>query len=99
MPVRWSPLKVSQAIDRVEAQLNAAHKPLERAQKEALKALETPALPEYMKYEIRSLADSLRASVSRISYEIERVRRDLPKDQLTKEKQDQAERAALVLDC
>ena len=96
MPVKWSPLKVSEAVDRVEKHFNAARKPLYRAQEEALTALDTPELPEYMKYEVRSLADSIRGSISRITYDIERVRKDLPADQLAREKQDQVERPALV---
>jgi len=96
MSVRWSPLKVSEAVDRVEAHLKAARKPLVRAQEEALTTLDIPELPDYMKWEIRSLADRVRGSLSAISYDIERIRRDLPKDQLTREKQDQVERPTLV---
>ena len=95
MPVKWSPLKVSQAMDVVEEHLNNASTPLELAREEALKALEIPNLPQYIDSELRSLATNIEWVVQKPRSDIARIRRDLPKDKLAAE-QSRGEQQALV---
>ena len=86
MPVKWSPLKVSQAVDIIEEHVNNGSTPFDLAREEAGKALLIPNLPQYMESEFRTLAANLESGVQRIRSDIARVRRDLPKDQLAQEK-------------
>lgn len=86
MPVKWSPLKVSQAVDIIEEHVNNASTPFDLAREEARKALLIPQLPQWMELELRSLATSIEWAVQRVRSDIARVRRDLPQDQLAKEK-------------
>lgn len=96
MPVRWSPLAVSEAMDRVEAQVQKTVKPLALAREVALEAAKLPQLPEYMKWKIRSLAESLESTSRHLEYRIKGVRDDLPEEQLAAERGHQADQPALV---
>jgi len=48
MPIRWSPLKVNEAADRLEDYVNQAVEPLEQARIVAREALRIPNLPQYV---------------------------------------------------
>jgi|GEM_PF-714101 len=84
MPVRWNTLKVSQAVDRVEEQVNQARPFLEMAKEEARKALTIPNLPQYIEVEVRSLAGQCASAIWRIETDIGRIRRDIPQDDLAR---------------
>ena len=60
MPIKWSALKVSEAMDMAEEFVNEAKEPLERALMVAQEAENIDNLPEYMKQRI-----------SRLTYEIQ----------------------------
>jgi len=98
MPIRWSALKASQAVDLVEEHVTNASTPLQLAKEEALKALDIPNLPQYIESEFRSLASNCEWSVKKIRSDIERIRRDIPKDGLEREKkrQEQGETGSLM---
>ena len=98
MPVKWSPLRVSQAMDLVEEHLNKVKAPLELAAEEVEKARKIPNLPQYIDVELISLACKIEDLQDRPRSDIDRIRRDLPKDVLAAEKarQEVGEQTALV---
>lgn len=55
MAIRWSAVKVSEAIDKVEQQITLAEPFLDEAKRLANEALSIPNLPEYMSQRFRSL--------------------------------------------
>ena len=62
MPIRWSALKVKEAMDRVEEIVKPILEPLEQAKAVVAEAEKLPHLPDYMKQRL-----------SRLEGEIERV--------------------------
>ena len=48
MPIKWSPLRVSEAVDMVEEFVNQAAEPLEQAKIVAIEARKIPNLPQYV---------------------------------------------------
>ncbi|MFC2046708.1 hypothetical protein ACFLTK_00310 [Chloroflexota bacterium] len=48
MPIKWSPLRVSEAMDMVEEFVNQAAEPLEQAKLVANEARSIPNLPQYL---------------------------------------------------
>lgn len=62
MPIKWSTLKVSEAMEMAEEFINQAKEPLEQALIVAEAAEEINGLPDYMKQRI-----------SRLTYEIQRA--------------------------
>ena len=98
MPVKWSPLRVSQAMDKVEEHLNNASAPLELAREEAVKAREIPNLPQYVTSRLRSLEVNIQWVIEKPRSDIGMLRRDLPGDTLAAEeaRQEQGEQTALV---
>ena len=62
MPIKWSAVKVSQAVDLIEMYVNQAAGPLESARAAAREATQIPDVPGY-------IADCLR----RLTGEIERT--------------------------
>lgn len=96
MRVRWSPLEVSDAMNRVEEHLNNARAPLELAREEAVKAREIPNLPQYVTSRLRSLEVNIQWVIDKPRSDIGMLRRDLPKDQLAEERQRRADQPSLV---
>ena len=77
MPIRWSALKVSEAMDMVEEFVNQAVDPLEQAKTVANEARNIASLPQYLDQRLARLI----IDIERIDYiktSIEAVRRDLP---------------------
>lgn len=77
MPITWSAVKVSEAMDEVLLQLGLAESFLAEAEKKAREATQIPDLPEYM----HSRMESLIFTIERRSYmkaAIESVRQDIP---------------------
>ena len=50
MPIKWSALKVSEAMDMVEEYIDQAVEPLEQARIVAQEARNIPNLPQYVGY-------------------------------------------------
>jgi len=86
MAVKWSPLAVSEIMDKVEAQINLAESFIEEAHDISEKASAIPNLPEYMKGRLVNVEMSAGAAVERIRNAIESVRKDLPEKDLANEK-------------
>ena len=77
MPIKWSALMVSEAMDMVEEFVNQAVDPLEQAKIVANEARNIPNLPQYLDQRIMRLV----CDIERIDYiksAIEAVRKDLP---------------------
>ncbi|MDD5511655.1 MAG: hypothetical protein PHI12_12725 [Dehalococcoidales bacterium] len=85
MPIRWSALLVSEAMDMVEEMVDQAAEPLERAKIVANEARNIPNLPQYLDQRLVRLV----CDIERISYiksAIKAVRDDLPDGAIETEK-------------
>ena len=87
MPVRWSPLAVNDAMNQVDQEVSKIVMPLQRAREIALEAGKLPQLPEYLKWKISRLAESLEGAHSALDYRVRSIRDELPHDQLAAERQ------------
>ncbi len=77
MPIKWSPLRVSEAMDMVEEFVNQAAEPLEQAKIVASEARNIANLPQYLDQRlVRLIIDIERIDYIRNS--INAVRNDLP---------------------
>ena len=77
MPIKWSALMVSDAMDMVEEFVNQASDPLEQAKIVANEARNIPNLPQYLDQRLVRLV----CDIERIDYiksAIKAVRNDLP---------------------
>jgi len=85
MPIRWSALRVSEAMDMVEDFVNQAVEPLEQAKIVANEARNIANLPQYLDQRLARLA----IDIERIDYiknSINAVRNDLPNEAIESEK-------------
>ena len=55
MPIKWNPLKVNEAMDKVEEQISQVIEPLELARLAAREALNIPNLPQYVTQHINRI--------------------------------------------
>ena len=86
MPIKWSPLMVSEAMDMVEEYVNQAVEPMEQARIVAREARHIPNLPQYVdQYLVRIIGEIDRAiggsqwePVGRLKAGIQSVRVSLP---------------------
>ena len=86
MPVKWSALKVTEAMDMVEEYVNQTVEPLEQARIVASEARNIPNLPRYVdQYLLRIIGEIDRAiggsqwePVGRLKAGIQSVRESLP---------------------
>jgi len=94
MPVKWSALKVSEAVDMVEEFVNQAVEPLEQARIVAREARNIPNLPQYVdQYLVRIIGEIDRAiggsqwePDGRLKAGIQSVRESLPDGAADKER-------------
>ena len=85
MPIKWSALLVSDAMDMVEEFVNQAADPLEQAKIVANEARKIPNLPQYLDQRLTRLI----ISIERMDYikaSIKAVREDLPDGAVEAEK-------------
>ncbi len=86
MPVKWSALRVNEAMDMVEEYVNQVVEPLEQARIVATEARNIPNLPQYVdQYLLRIIGEIDRAiggsqwePVGRLKTGIQSVRESLP---------------------
>jgi len=89
MPIKWSPLRVSEAMDMVEEFVNHAAEPLEQAKIVANEARSIANLPQYLDQRlVRLIIDIERIDYVRTS--INAVRRDLPDGAVEAEKKSES---------
>ena len=77
MPIKWSAVKVSEAMDEVEAQVNLADQFIAEARAKAGAAKKIDNLPGYIDQRINRLIDQL-DRMENIKDAIESVRKDIP---------------------
>ena len=89
MPIKWSALRVSEAMDMVEELISQADEPLDQAKIVANEARNIVNLPQYLDQRlVRLIID-----IERIDYiksSIEAVRRDLPDGAVEAEKKSES---------
>lgn len=94
MPVKWSALKVNEAMDMVEEYVNQAVEPLEQAKIVASEARNIPNLPQYVDQHLvriigevdRAIGGSQWEPVGRLKAGIQSVRESLPNGAVDEEK-------------
>ena len=89
MPIKWSALRVSEAMDMVEEFVNQAAEPLEQAKLVANEARSIPNLPQYLDQRlVRLVIDIERIDSIRSSVKV--VRSDLPDRAVEAEKKSES---------
>ena len=94
MPIKWSALKVNEAMDMVEEYVNQAVEPLEQARIVAREARNIPNLPQYVDQHLlriigeidRVIGGSQWEPVGRLKAGIQSVRESLPDGAVEDEK-------------
>ena len=94
MPIRWSALRVSEAMDIVDEFVNQAIEPLEQTRIVAREARNIPNLPQYVDQHIlriiseidRAIGGSQWEPVGRLRSGIQSVRDSLPEGVVEEEK-------------
>jgi hypothetical protein len=94
MPIRWSPLKVAEAMDMLEDCINQAVEPLEQARIIARKARNIPNLPQYVDQHLLRIISEIDRAIGGSQWEpvgilkagIQSVREALPEGALEDEK-------------
>jgi len=77
MPIKWSAVKVSEAMDEVEAQVLLADQFIAEAKAKVAAAKKIPNLPQYMEHRFLRLIDQLNR-MGYIKGAIKAVRNDIP---------------------
>ena len=95
MPIKWSGLRVIEAMDMAEEHVKEAIEPLEQALLVAEEAAKIPNLPDYMKDRINRLIDELKRMTGGVIYghetpsylvsSIDSIRGNIPKEALEQE--------------
>jgi len=89
MPIKWSALRVNEAMDMVEEYVNRAAEPLDQAKIVASEARNITNLPQYLDQRLARLS----VDIERIDYirnSINAVRRDLPDGAIEAEKKSES---------
>jgi hypothetical protein len=96
VPIKWSGLRVIEAMDMAEEYVSQAIEPLEQALLVAEEAAKIPNLPDYMKDRINRLIDELKRMTggvvygqqmpSRLISVIDAIRDTIPKETLAGER-------------
>jgi len=85
MPIKWSAIKVSEAMDRLEGFVDLATGPLDEARKVAHEARGIPDLPQYIDDRLCRILDRI-GRMNEITTAIGSVRESIPGEALTAEK-------------
>jgi hypothetical protein len=105
MPIKWSALKVSEAMDMVEEYIEQAVEPLEQARIVAQEARNIPDLPQYVsQYLVRIIGEIDRAiggsqwePVGRLKAAIQSARDSLPDGAVENERKSESHGQQLLL--
>ena len=89
MPVKWSALRVSEAMDMVEEFVNQAAEPLEQAKLVANEARSIPNLPQYLDQRLVRLVIDIER-IDSIRNSAKAVRSDLPDRAVEAEKKSES---------
>ncbi len=85
MPIKWSALKVSQAMDAVELQLSCAQPFIDEALVKVQEAKQIPNLPGYMEQRLAYLELDLKGKTDHLKAVIEAVRESIPEGAIKEE--------------
>jgi len=88
MPIRWSAVKVSEAMDEAEAQISLADQFFAEALKKANEARKIPNLPQYIDHRLIGLISEIER-IDRIKDRITSVRKDIPDGAIEAERESQ----------
>jgi len=107
MPIKWSGLRVMEAMDMAESYVSQTIEPLEQALLVAEEAAKIPNLPDYMKDRVNRLIDELKRMTGGIIYGqqmpsrlisvIDAIRDNIPKEALEGERAKEKEGKQQVL--
>jgi hypothetical protein len=96
VPIKWSGLRVIEAMDMAEEYVSQAIEPLEQSLLVAEEAAKIPNLPDYMKDRINRLVEELKRLTGGVIYghetpsylvsSIDSIRGNIPKEALEQEK-------------
>jgi hypothetical protein len=96
MPIKWSGLRVIEAMDMAEEYVSQAIEPLEQALLVVEEATKIPNLPDYMKYRINRLMEEMKRLTGGVIYghetpsylvsSIDSIRNTIPKEAPEQEK-------------
>ena len=84
--IKWSAVKVSEAMDAVEHQVCLAESFFAEARKKANEARSIPNLPQYIDHRLIGLVEEINR-IDRIKHRIESVRRDIPEGAIEAERE------------
>jgi len=87
MPIKWSAVKVSEACDRIEAQLTLAEPFVAEAERLADEARKLPNLPQYVDQKLANLAYDLGYRIGALKERINSIRKQIPNDALKAERE------------
>ena len=88
MPIRWSAVKVREAMDEVEAQISLADQFFAEALKKANEARKIPNLPQYIDHRLIGLISEIER-IDRIKDRITSIRKDIPDGAIEAERESQ----------
>ena len=86
MPIKWSAVRISQAMDEVEAQLNLAQSFMDEAQAMVQEARRTPDLAGYIDQRLARLEFDIKDRFGRLKAAIESVRKAIPEGAIEAER-------------
>jgi len=78
MPIKWSALEVSEAMDKIEARLALAQPFLQEAHDIAVDCKSIKNLPEYINQTRRTLSDRLGYAIQGLHSSVDTIRRKIP---------------------
>ena len=85
MPIKWSALQVSDAMDMVEEYINEASEPLEQAKIVAIEAVKIASIPQYVSERMVTLIGNI-DRIEDIRRSIKVVRDSLPDGAVNEER-------------
>ena len=86
MAIKWSAVKVSEAMDKVEAQVLLADQFIDEAKAKVAAAKRIPNIPQYIEQRFNRLIDQL-DRMKNIKGAIESVRKDIPSEAIEAERE------------
>jgi hypothetical protein len=86
MPIKWSAVKVSQAMDEVERQVCLAESFFTEAKAKAKEARTIPNLPQYLDQRLSSLLSQIER-IDNVKSSIKAVRKDIPQEAIEAERE------------
>ena len=89
MPIKWSALRVSEAMDMVDEFVDQAVEPLEQAKLVANEARSIPNLPQYLDQRLIRLVIDIER-IDSISNSVKAVCNDLPNEAIEAEKKSES---------